>query len=65
MTVQNGDTVYVCLLYHPPRTGHYGDEGSWVVSGVVEDEEDAEMWVEEDSVYHKYTSSTLGVVDGY
>lgn len=62
MAVDNGDPVYVCEEHIPPMSGHYGDTGEWSVTGVVADEADAGMWVEQHPDRRRYAERTLGLV---
>lgn len=58
----NGETVYVCEYHKPPMSGHYGDDGEWLVCGATATESEAEMWVGEHPDRRRFETVTVGIV---
>lgn len=61
-TTENGEEVWVCEYHRPPRSGHYGDTGSWHVAGVVRNLRAAAAWERERPDDRRVIPSTLGIV---
>jgi hypothetical protein len=69
------DTVYICYEWRPPEaTGanHYHTVGDWVVAGIVEEQEDADLWMEPATPCdgsgekdRRVTEVTLNVVEAF
>lgn len=59
-TVESGDTVYVCRLYHP----YNGIDTDWEIMGAVTEESDAMEWSGRGQNY-EFIPVTLDLVEEY
>jgi hypothetical protein len=60
------ETVFVCYEWEPTQRNHYHATGEWVVCGVVEEEQNAELWTENHNEdQRKYAEMTLNVVEAF
>jgi len=57
-------TVFICYEWRESHRNHYHATGDWVVAGVVEEKQDAELWAEPDGEeeHRKYVEIELNNV---